>query len=182
METKNYHIEVETLRNDIRIEINSYSCSFDSFKIKQDGFNKIHFTDNDGIFEREMAINEIVAEGSNIGIYPISKKYLAHSENTIDDIHDLLFILSKIKEHTEILNDIKGDIDSGHYSYNDMDKDAIDFFKFAVKCCPEHLKNDIIEFNDFVKKDKEYGDPLGFTFNKEYIKIFKPLNLDLRCD
>lgn len=89
--------DLKILKMEIRDKIKQYS--FDSFK--PGNYYKIHFTDNEGIFDKEMAIDEIVYEGSNVGIYPRSKKFMSHSENTIEDIHDLMLICSLIEEHID---------------------------------------------------------------------------------
>lgn len=89
--------DLKILKAEIRDRIKKYS--FDSFK--PGNYTKIHFLHNDGIWDKEMAIDEIVYEGSNIGIYPRSKNFMSHSENTIEDVHDLMFICSLIEEHID---------------------------------------------------------------------------------
>lgn len=98
-EENDFRKRFEDLKKDLREKINSYSCSFDT--IKCDYFDKIFFEHNDG-FEKEMCIKEIVAEGSNVGVYPLSENYVPHSENTIENVHDLFFILNTIEDYLNI--------------------------------------------------------------------------------
>ena len=81
-----------------------------------------------------------------------------------------------------IKTDVKEMLESGDIMYNDTDVDTLEFFKKAVKLDPEFLKNDILCFVEFTKKDIDFSDPLGFSFAKEYKEIFAPLNLKLRYD
>lgn len=92
--------ELNVLKDEIRNRIKSYS--FDAFVPER--YYRLHFTHDNGIQEKEMTIQEIVYVGSNVTIYPRSNNYLPHSENTIEDIHDLFLICSLIEEHVDVKN------------------------------------------------------------------------------
>ena len=79
-------------------------------------------------------------------------------------------------------SDVKKMLESGEVMYNYTDVDNLEFFKKAVKLDPEFLKKNILSLVEFTKTDEQFGDPLGFSFDKEYKEIFAPLNLDLRYD
>ena len=79
-------------------------------------------------------------------------------------------------------SDVKKMIESGDMMYNYTDVDNLEFFKNAVALDPEFIKKDILSLVEFTKNDEDFGDPLGFSFAKEYKEIFAPLNLNLRYD
>ena len=100
---RDYFKDFDNLRAELRESIAQYHNKFNVIKFGRDNQSKINFVDAEfGCFEGELTIKEIVNEGGNIGIYPNSKKYISHSENTIMDVHDLMCILSILESKVKL--------------------------------------------------------------------------------
>ncbi len=100
---KDFFKDFDNLKTELRNSISQYHNKFDVIRFDRNNQSKINFLDNEfGCFEKNLSIRKIINEGGNIGIYPNSKKYLSHSENTIEDVHDLMCILSILESTVKL--------------------------------------------------------------------------------